>query len=767
MANEFDPCILAAVDAGKITKALAKQFSEAQDKSAFVDSALANLSKQKREAAISAIVMNKAWDNVSNYAGDKKYHALNALLTRDPRGKATYPNAEMRIRYYESKYHAKMADVFSRFRTRVLGLSQDKDGLKDFVRALYGDEVADPQLKKFARDFHELAEEMRLDFNSKGGSISKNQNWKMPPPGHDIKAIKAATTKEWKDFVLPRLDRKLMVDDQGKPLTDSQLDQALDYVYETIVTNGLHKSKDFTAPRVGTKLSSRGGERRFLYFKDADAWTSYNDRFGKGDIFTTFTDHITGMAHNTGLMEIMGPNPENAYKAIKAMLEKNKELTDVQKAMLDARFNVVSGKTSQGYLTGAADVSQSVRNLLTAGILGSAFISATSDVGFNALTSSWNGFKPYKAILRQMSLMKPGSEEAHKFAVRLGLTANSMIDMAHAGNRYADTYGTGTTAKISEVVMRGSLLSPWTDSGKLAFGMEFAASLADDFGKTFDELPAKRQKRFAERGINPDDWEAFRSQEPYRYKGVEFANYLSEGGDKFHQMVMEETMFAVPEPDINVRAITTGGLGRATAGGQGVRAVMALKTFPITLMYTHLQRAAYQTTGSEKVQYLAALFAYTTILGGIALQAKDLASGREPRPINKEFIIAAVQQGGGLGIFGDFLFSDTNRFGGGITETLIGPYGGLVDQTTKLTLGNVQQAFRGEDTSVLGESAQYLKRWAPDVWQTRLFTDAVFDQFEMMVNPDAQRRFNRIVRSRQKEYGQGYWWKPGKAPEFK
>lgn len=765
MANDFDFCISEAVSSGKLTKALARQLSEAENKDALIDDVLSNLSRQKKEAAYSAIAMDSAWKNIEQYKGSK-FDALRGLLTRDPKGKAGYKNVQFRAKYYEGKYHARLAELFSRFRTRMLGLSQDKRGLNDFVKALYGEAVEDAQLSKFAKEFAELAEDMRTNFNRAGGSISKNQNWKMPPPGHDMKAIHLAGKDPWKEFIIPRLDRSLMVDDYGKPLDDKQLDQALDYVYETITTSGLNKAKDFSAPRLGTKLSSRGGEQRFLYFKDADSWLKYNERFGKGDVFTTFTDHINGMAHNTALMDVMGPNPENTYKALKAMLEKEKALSNVEKAQLDAIFNVVSGKTNSGELVGLSDFMQGTSNLVTAGILGSAFLSAVSDAGFNVLTSQWNGFSPIKSIVRQMKMMSPGSEDARVFGVRLGLTADNMIDMAHAGNRFADTYGTGKTAKISEVVMRGSLLSPWTESGRKGFGLEFSASLADDFGKTFDQLSDTRKKRFASNGITAEDWDLFRKQSPLEFKGAKYADLTQDGGEKFHQMVMQETDFAIPVGDANVQAITTGGLGRGTASGQGVRAVMKLKTFPLTLLYTHLQRAAYQTTGAEKVQYLAALFVYTTVLGGIALQAKDLASGREPRPVNKEFILAAVQQGGGLGIFGDFLFSDVNRFGGGLTETIIGPYGGLIDQSTKLTLGNIHEALRGDETNVLGESAQFLKRWSPDVWQTRLFTDAVFDQFDLLVNPDAQKRFNRIIRRRQTEYNQGYWWRPGdSAPE--
>ena len=155
-------------------------------------------------------------------------------------------------------------------------------------------------------------------------------------------------------------------------------------------------------------------------------------------------------------------------------------------------------------------------------------------------------------------------------------------------------------------------------------------------------------------------------------------------------------------------------------------------------------------------------------MGGLALQMKDIAAGREPRPMDDaKFFAAAFQQGGGLGIFGDFLFSDVNRFGGGITQTLSGPTGQLLDTSVKFTLGNIREAVKGEETNILGEAVQLGKRYAPEVWQTRLFTDAMWDQVEMMANPDAQRRFNRVVRKRQKEFNQGYWWKPGEpTPEF-
>jgi hypothetical protein len=160
------------------------------------------------------------------------------------------------------------------------------------------------------------------------------------------------------------------------------------------------------------------------------------------------------------------------------------------------------------------------------------------------------------------------------------------------------------------------------------------------------------------------------------------------------------------------------------------------------------------------------------VLGGVAIQMKDIAAGRDPRKVDGKFLAAAFQQGGGVGIFGDFVFSDVKRFGGGLTETLTGPTGQLLNSSVKFTLGNVREALSGEETNILGESVELLDRYSPDVWQVQLFTNALFDQLELLADDDAQKRFNRITRKRRKDFGQDYWWEPGeilpdRAPDLK
>jgi hypothetical protein len=298
--------------------------------------------------------------------------------------------------------------------------------------------------------------------------------------------------------------------------------------------------------------------------------------------------------------------------------------------------------------------------------------------------------------------------------------------------------------------------------------------LADNFGKTVDELDPILQNRFEAYGITADDWNVFRKQKPVTHKKAKFADMLQERGEKFHRMVLAETDYAVPSPDARVRAITTAGQGRATVAGQGIRTIMMLKSFPITIALTHLHRAAFQATAGQKLQYLGLMMTTTTVLGALALQAKDIAAGREPRPMdNKEFFAAAIAQGGGIGIFGDYLFSDVNRFGGGPVQTAFGPTGQLAEDVLKLTIGNAQEAIplilqgqireaiSSEQTNILGESVKFVERYTPDIWQTHLFKNAMFDQIEMLADPDAQRKYNRMMRKRQRDYQQDYWWKPG------
>lgn len=79
------------------------------------------------------------------------------------------------------------------------------------------------------------------------------------------------------------------------------------------------------------------------------------------------------------------------------------------------------------------------------------------------------------------------------------------------------------------------------------------------------------------------------------------------------------------------------------------------------------------------------LLALSTVGGALRMAVNDAAVGRPQRDYaNPVTLLAALAQGGGLGIYGDFLFGETSRLGSGLIGTLAGPVGGDADRLIAL-----------------------------------------------------------------------------------
>jgi len=156
-----------------------------------------------------------------------------------------------------------------------------------------------------------------------------------------------------------------------------------------------------------------------------------------------------------------------------------------------------------------------------------------------------------------------------------------------------------------------------------------------------------------------------------------------------------------------------------------------------------------------------------TVMGALAIQIKQMSAGKDPQDMNSpSFWVRSIFQGGGLGIFGDFLNSTISRAGGGLETTLAGPVVGLVDDFLKLTVGNIGELAEGKDTNAGKELVRFIARYAPgsSLWYSRLaFERLVLDQLQLQIDPKARKRFRNKQRRIYKEYNQKYWWKPGKT----
>ena len=758
---------------GSISPEAARKMAE----EAALKAKVGEIALRKRQEGLKILRLQKAIENASAHP-DGMQAGVMSLLVKDTNGNATYSNIDNRASAVIGQLHAKFADAMNQYRTKGAGLMQDTEGMRDMVRELFGTNTGNAGAKTHSKAWLDAAETARTRFNRAGGAIAKREDWGMPQ-FHDANLVNKVPKEEWIEYITPMLDRSKMTNNAGHPMTDMEYRFMMEKAYDDIATDGLASMKP--GSNGGSKLANRRQDHRVLHFKDGDTWLEYHDKFGHADIYTTLLDHLESMANDIAKLEIMGPNPEFTYRYLKDLVVKEKGV-DEGTRMLDSVWNVVSGKSQQTANVKFADFSTAARNYVVAAKLGSAFLSSLSDIAYQRMASKYMGMPAGASVKRAISLMNPLNADDRLFSVKLHLMADGWKARGLAANRFTEVTGSGTSAKFSDFVMKASLLSPWTDMGRKGFGMEFSSFIANQTSKRLSELPMELQRGFKKYGISNADWDLMRATELLDHKGVKFFSPeevmkrtdLNETQKislvtKFQEMVLTETDYAVPTPDARIRAVATGGgLKRGTIMGELSRTGMMFKSFPMTVIATHLYRGATQAGLNNKMKYLGYLTISTTIFGALALQTKEIAKGHDPRDMtDPKFWAKAYMQGGGAGIYGDFIGQDVNRFGGGFLQTAAGPMSQLALQDIpKLTLGNVQQFVAGKDTNISADMIQFLRRNTPggSLWYTRLiFERTLLDQIQKEADPKAHRKFRKQIRRKQKDYGQDFWWRPGSA----
>lgn len=159
--------------------------------------------------------------------------------------------------------------------------------------------------------------------------------------------------------------------------------------------------------------------------------------------------------------------------------------------------------------------------------------------------------------------------------------------------------------------------------------------------------------------------------------------------------------FSVIEPNAQTRRIMLRGSQRGTWMGEIARAMVAFKSYPVGFSTGPLARQIHGGPGqrSAGVGNIAMLIAGLAVMGYAAMTAKDFVRGYGPRdPREPKTLLAALLQSGGLGIYGDFLFAEANRFGGSSLATLAGP---LIGESANL-IDLAQRARNGEATAAEG-----------------------------------------------------------------
>jgi hypothetical protein len=166
----------------------------------------------------------------------------------------------------------------------------------------------------------------------------------------------------------------------------------------------------------------------------------------------------------------------------------------------------------------------------------------------------------------------------------------------------------------------------------------------------------------------------------------------------------------------------------------------------------------YLRKGRGDMVGLATMVGMYAALGYAAMSIKDLIKGREPRdPTDPKTVIAAFAQGGGLGLYGDFLFGEYSRMGRTFTSSLAGPVIGNLDTLTDLWT----RLRNGDDLAAQSFKALIDNTpFANLYWLRPLLDYSILFNIQESLNPGFLRRMERRV---ERENSQQFIFKPSEV----
>lgn len=662
----------------------------------------------------------------------------------------------------------------------------------DIVREIFkgatghsGNQIA----KEAAKAWLDTIEKLRTRFNAAGGDVGKLDYGYTPQP-HDTAKVRKAGVDGWVEKTLPLLDRTRYLREDGARMADDEVRALLKSAYETLKSEGLNKQEPGAFKGTGAR-ANRGGDSRQIHFADGEAWLSYMQDFGRGSLYESMMSHVGAMTRDIVLVERYGPDA-NATARVQMDTALMADGKDVSTGAIRPQtyWDMITGKVGAPVDETLANTMQMVRSLQTAAKLGSAIVSSVTDLGTLAMTAGYNKL-PYWQLLKDIGSQAIG--DTRDFMASHGMIAESV---ASSMNRWSgDNIANNWSGRVANSVMRLSFLNAWTDGLRQGFTMTMNAGIARLAKNDWVKLNEFDRSRLTRAGITEDDWKVLNSIAPAQFKGRELMTpqAIKTSGHaeadtlaaKVFGFIHDESEFAVVNPDMAARAVTTmGGLQAGTPGGEFARTIMQFKSFPIAMMTRHWSRMLEGDHGADgapmvanRLRYSMALMATTMALGAVVTQVKQVMAGKDPIDMKKgRFWAKAIAQGGGFGIAGDLFLIDPASSGTDSATTAIknlaGPtVGTAAELVLKNITENIWQAAEGKDTHWEAELASWAKSNTPGQslwWAKPMIEHGFMNALNENLSPGY---LSKVQARAAKEWNQQYWWAPKdatpqRAPNF-
>jgi hypothetical protein len=670
--------------------------------------------------------------------------------------------------------------------------------------------------KWFAAHTAKYLELARTEVNRAGNAgIGKLDGYAGAQTHDDIKLIRAGKIN-WINRIMVRLDKRRTF---SEGVSDAEAEAILGDIYDTIITGLPNTPTPAElGQRVGPANLARSlAKHRVLHFKSADDAMAYNEEFGYGGTISGIASQLGNMGNVLGLVESLGGNPETMVKAVAASLDRqvkedatldpatkakwSKQLDLSRGSGLAGALDIMVGMTSRPTGDGRwATIGENVRSVERMAKLGGATItSVPSDAVLTALAAQFRGGSFLKTLTGHIGALMRGRPRDEQMALAyLGGEGYDGLISAMMGGRVANDATTGAIAKAQDIFFRVNGLTGTTDIARAFNVRMIQAELGMNARHAYGDLYGNYRHVLGMHGIDAARWDVLRQAvgtvegKPYitpdRVRDLSDEAFMPLVQDRLtaiagqrdfaeraagivgdarrsleldlHAFFADEVSYGVVTPDAAATRWTTwGGTRPGTRAGELARYTMQFKATPIAFIQRPLARLAYGRSWKDikTWQHLGTGLVGLMIAGYISMTFKDVLKGYWPPrdPTDPRTIMAAVSQSGALGIYGDFLFSQNNRFGGGVLETVAGPTFGSISDIISAGLDARDYAISGGEDKFSGTRA-FNAIYGNTPYANLFYTQPVMnylwvESLREYLGPGYQRRQER---DRIRQYGQ-------------
>ena len=752
---------------------------------------------EKRNALINARVIANVFNRVSAF--DNAADGLSALLVGSIKSKV---GSKLSI-------DAEGKALASKYLGRLINDLEKAGALEHFTKGHMDGDIAkelweirpdgqpgktnNPVAQLIAATIHKYQISAVERLNRAGAYINPRPGY-MFRQSHDQTRIREVGFDEWKQFILDKLDIEAT-------FNGADAEEFLRGAYRGLTT-GLHKRfsganesnylQGFTGP---ANLAKKASQERLLHFKDAESFMAYNDRFGTRDLREGVLGGLEHMARNTALMEGLGTNPvANFDKILTELKTKYRDDLDMfdklsSKSLIN-QLKEIDGTTRIPGSVSLAKIGSINRAIQNMAKLGGAVISSITDLPSQAAELRYQGVPLFKAYTETLMNVFDGRGNAEKreLARLIGVGFEGMLGDVHSRFGSQDSVP-GRMAKLQQRFFKLNGMSWWNDTNRTGTALLMSNHLAENSSKAFSALDPKLQNVLRQYKIGEAEWALYSKHGVHEggngnkymttdgledISDAEISAYLqtqtgkkptaraiSEGRDELISRLdtyyQDRSDFAVPQPGAAERAMLNQGTTAGTIEGEALRTIMQFKSFPVTMLRRGLGREIYGSAdGKTDIMGLVHLMVATTVFGYASMVVKDILKGKEPRTFqgdlakDSKLMFAAMSQGGGLGIYGDFLFGEYSRYGRSFLSTMAGPTFGQVDDLAEI----FTRIRTGEDVGANVMRTVINNTPFINLFYTRQALDYLFlYELQEMVNPGYLRRMeSRIMRENDQQF---------------